>query len=761
MIPKIHLTFFLLIFVLPLTAQVQLSGVVNNYTKVTAIEKNECQTRITVQNTGSFVEENRVVLIQMQGAIIDESNSASFGDITDFGSAGLYEIHEIDFIDGQDVFLSKQLVNDYDVNGNVQLISMPTFDDVEVVDTLTATPWDGNVGGVLALKVDGQLLLNGTIDVSGLGFSGGVTNTAANNNCTWLFQQNDFHYNFGNWRGAAKGEGIAEIINGKEFGKGAQANGGGGGNDHNSGGGGGGNVTNGGVGGENFEPSNFGCQGSHPGVGGKGISNFQNRLFLGGGGGAGHDNNGVGTNGGRGGGIVILQINNLTPNAFSIKANGVTPPDGGGDGGGGGGAGGSILIEAQSVMNTIQLDAIGGNGGLVANPGERCFGPGGGGSGGRVVTNLMTSDPLTVAINGGQPGLTTGSTSCADGNNGAQNGMDGMIENTTLAIVGNEEFLIPNADFDFTINMGEVTFINLSNNDEEVVWDLGDGSTSTVSEPIHTYSQEGVYEVQLIISNVCGTDTVSQMIEIFFPPIASFDFGTSEGCIPFVMDYNNLSTGSINSLNWTFEGGIPASSTDTNPQVIYETAGVFDVQLIADGPGGSDTVLLEDAVEIVEAPVADFDFVIDGSTVTFTNNSNNAMDYIWSFGDGSSASDTINPTHQYDNPGTYEVTLTAFAEYCEVTFTQAIFLDFVDVEDLEKLNIKIYPNPTNHFVFIEKGSESITELKIHTVDGKEISNLTDEFSNDYTLDVSALLSGVYFLTLRQDGEEVKYRLVKM
>ena len=761
MMNKIHLTFFFLIFVFPLTAQVQLSGVINSYTKVTAIESDDCQSRITVQNTGSFAKVNRVVLMQMQGAIIDESNSSSFGNVTDLGSAGLYEIHEIDYVDGQDVFLTKQLVNDYDVNGNVQLITMPTFNEVHVVDTLTASPWDGNVGGVLALNIDGQLLLDGAIDVSGLGFRGGVTSTAANNNCTWLFQQNDFHYNLGNWRGAAKGEGIAEIITGKELGKGAQANGGGGGNDHNSGGGGGGNVTNGGIGGENFEPTNFGCQGAHPGVGGKGIVTIQNRLFLGGGGGAGHDNNGVGTNGGAGGGIIILQINNLISNTSLLKANGITPPNAGGDGGGGGGAGGTILLEVQNITNSIQFDAIGGNGGLVTNVGERCFGPGGGGSGGRIVTNLMSSDPIVVAINGGQPGLTTGSTSCADGTNGAQNGMDGTIENSTLPIIGNEDFLIANADFTFSVDMNEVTFTNLSNTDDGVIWDLGDGSTSTMLEPIHTYSEDGIYEVQLIISNACGTDTATQMIEIFFPPTVDFEFDASEGCTPFVMNFNNLSTGAINSLNWTFEGGNPATSTATNPQITYEVPGVFDIQLIAEGAGGSDTVLLEDAVSVVEAPVADFDILINGSMVTFTNNSSNAIDYIWDFGDASSTSNTINPLHQYENPGVYQVTLTAIAEYCEVTVTETIFLDFVDVEDLERLNIKIFPNPTDHLVFIETETEATTALKLHTVDGKEISNLADEFSNNYTLDVSTLPSGVYYLTLRQEGEEVKYRLVKM
>ena len=84
------------------------------------------------------------------------------------------------------------------------------------------------------------------------------------------------------WRGAFKGEGIVIGNSAQYSGKGARATGGGGGNDHNSGGGGGGHATAGGQGGENDEPSLFGCSGENPGLGGKAIADFQGyRLFFG------------------------------------------------------------------------------------------------------------------------------------------------------------------------------------------------------------------------------------------------------------------------------------------------------------------------------------------------------------------------------------------------------------------------------------------------------------------------------------------------
>ncbi|MDX1477532.1 MAG: PKD domain-containing protein [Saprospiraceae bacterium] len=57
-------------------------------------------------------------------------------------------------------------------------------------------------------------------------------------------------------------------------------------------------------------------------------------------------------------------------------------------------------------------------------------------------------------------------------------------------------------------------------------------------------------------------------------------------------------------------------------------------------------------------PKADFNFVKDGFTVTFTNASNNSTSYMWDFGDGGMSTEE-NPVHTYASEGEYMVTLTA------------------------------------------------------------------------------------------------------
>ena len=58
------------------------------------------------------------------------------------------------------------------------------------------------------------------------------------------------------------------------------------------------------------------------------------------------------------------------------------------------------------------------------------------------------------------------------------------------------------------------------------------------------------------------------------------------------------------------------------------------------------------------APVADFDFSVDGLKVTFTNKSQNATAYKWDFGDDETSKEA-SPSHTYSAAGTYTVTLTA------------------------------------------------------------------------------------------------------
>ena len=166
-------------------------------------------------------------MIQMKGAVIDTSNSAAFGNILDYKSAGNYEYNILTAIAGNIFSLKYIIERSYEIPaGKVQLVTVPQFQDYTVNDTITALPWNGSKGGIVVMGVASTLTLNGTIDVAGQGFRGGQPNLSTIVNCNLT----DYFYPLANNDGAEKGEGITIVSADKNYGRGALANGGGGGN---------------------------------------------------------------------------------------------------------------------------------------------------------------------------------------------------------------------------------------------------------------------------------------------------------------------------------------------------------------------------------------------------------------------------------------------------------------------------------------------------------------------------------------------------
>src|SRR5690349_7830443 len=83
---------FILLHAAALHAQ-NISGVVNTYYKVTAI--NAASSTLTLTSTAGLSPGMKVVIMQMKGATIDITNTATFGNITAINNAGNYEVNTI------------------------------------------------------------------------------------------------------------------------------------------------------------------------------------------------------------------------------------------------------------------------------------------------------------------------------------------------------------------------------------------------------------------------------------------------------------------------------------------------------------------------------------------------------------------------------------------------------------------------------------------------------------------------------------------
>jgi gliding motility-associated-like protein len=122
-------------------------------------------------------------------------------------------------------------------------------------------------------------------------------------------------------------------------------------------------------------------------------------------------------------------------------------------------------------------------------------------------------------------------------------------------------------------------FFNKSLNYQKSFWFFGDGGFSNDINPIHHFTNPGDFSVKLIAINNNGcTDTTKSIITIYPDPYANFDyFSLNRDNNQMLVSFNNLSSDTCNYF-WDFGDG--TSSTETNPQHIYNNIATYEVKLV-------------------------------------------------------------------------------------------------------------------------------------------------------------------------------------
>lgn len=363
-------------------AQMDISGVINQYARVDSIDYCANKARVTA-NAAAFSSGDLALLIQMKGAEADTVSTLAdtFGVVRNYnmlGQSGYCEFVTIKQRIGNFIFFNERLGNTYlPKTGPIQLVSVPRYGSARVIAPLMPAPWNGATGGVLALDVAGVLTLEANIDGNGRGFRGGAASATTAAACN----ASDVVYAAGLGVAGLRGEGIDAYT--PTAGRGAVGNAGGGGSGPSASGGGGSNPSNGGKGGATIDTcatNDYGGRGGHPIPYSAGVS----RVFMGGGGGGGQSRIATGGAGGAGGAIIIIRAATLINNGtFTIASNGAPGNNAGRDGSGGGGGGGSVVLQIQNYASPVKVFARGGNGGNSnITPAYGCNGAGGGGGGG-------------------------------------------------------------------------------------------------------------------------------------------------------------------------------------------------------------------------------------------------------------------------------------------------------------------------------------------------------------------------------------------
>ncbi|MEY4571969.1 MAG: hypothetical protein RLZ10_1186, partial [Bacteroidota bacterium] len=198
---------------------------------------------------------------------------------------------------------------------------------------------------------------------------------------------------------------------------------------------------------------------------------------------------------------------------------------------------------------------------------------------------------------------------------------------------------------------------------DSLLWDFGDGTTSTDSNPVHMYSAADTFDVKLFVySNGCTSSaTMLDYIIILNNPATSFVADTLVTCNSNQTITFTALTSSVN-YTWYFGDGSSQSSNTNTAQYVYGNPGVYSVTLVTTNSLGCvDTATLLNYITIKNNPIPSIS-VSSGlnSCVpvypTFSCSTPNVNSYSWDFGNNSYS--TFSSSAQiYLNPGSYQITL--------------------------------------------------------------------------------------------------------
>ena len=294
---------------------------------------------------------------------------------------------------------------------------------------------------------------------------------------------------------------------------------------------------------------------------------------------------------------------------------------------------------------------------------------------------------------------------------------NGLCYETTAHVIT----ILPGASASFTMSPtnscpapATANFTGTVPGGSTVVWKFGDGTSGSGASTTHTYANSGVDTVKMIVTNSSGCiDTIKQVYEIFNLRMDINHDTIPSGCVPLTVVFHcHIWTTvpdstvfhpypfPISSYEWNFGdgsgvvtgGGVTATHT-------YTAVGVYTCSVyILTANGCRDTAHL--TVLVGTPPVASFTaiptHICAGQGVSFFNNSTGATNYLWFFGDSTNSTLT-DPTHIYNDPGTFTVVLIAYDNGCPDTFKMTNYIT-VDSPSA-RIAASYLCNPRNEVIF--------------------------------------------------------------
>ena len=160
-------------------------------------------------------------------------------------------------------------------------------------------------------------------------------------------------------------------------------------------------------------------------------------------------------------------------------------------------------------------------------------------------------------------------------------------------------------------------------------------------------------------------------------------------------------------------------------------------------------------------PSADFNSTNTSLTVDFVDASTGALSWLWDFGDGMTST-LQNPSHTYASDGDYDVTLyieNDILSWNEISKT--VNLETLSVSTFNDLDFSYSPNPVSDILrvtFQEK--QNNTNVRVYNVVGQLVKETYYKDTSHVALNLEALTSNVYFISIKTDRKISQIKIVK-
>lgn len=242
-----------------------------------------------------------------------------------------------------------------------------------------------------------------------------------------------------------------------------------------------------------------------------------------------------------------------------------------------------------------------------------------------------------------------------------------------------------------------VTFSNTTIGGVSYTWHFSDGTSSTDTDPVHTFPNAGsvdlVYTIELVAESAFGCkDSVEHQLTVNPIPQSIFTSDATPVCSPSTVHFTNASQGSVLHI-WNYGDGSPADTTDNPTHVFYNYTFLiqyYNVTLTAISSNGCPH---SSSQFVTVYPNPDNDFTVDPDTschpanVQFISSPGGAV-YNWNFGDGTNVSGTNIISHSFANTGSQDTT------FMVTLITTSSF----GCKDTSVKPVVVFPSPVADFV---------------------------------------------------------------